>query len=112
MHLCCEQLYTLAAGGYPLTKGLKDLARDIRDPKIEKVFDEIRDGLDRGASLSGCFARHADRFPRFVPSLIRAGEVSGNLPGVLQLLCGHVRGIAESRERLKSMLAYPAQPSK
>ncbi|MBI2432903.1 MAG: type II secretion system F family protein [Candidatus Hydrogenedentes bacterium] len=106
--LLSEQLASLVEGGLPLAPGLKDLAQDLQNRRLERLLREVQLDLERGSTLEQAFGRHADRFPPIFLSLLRAGEQTGNLPAVMRQLTDYTQGLLRLKYRLQAVLAYPA----
>ena len=63
--------------------------------------------LESGASLEEALNQHPEAFSQVYLSLIRAGERSGNLAGVLSQLASYSNRQLEVRSRLEEVIAYP-----
>lgn len=108
LHLLTEQLASVVRGGLPLSASLKALASELRNPRLRPVLEQLHADLDRGAALDEAIDRQHDRFPRVFPALVRAGEASGNLPGVLALIARHAARMIDVRQRIQIAMIYPA----
>jgi type IV pilus assembly protein PilC len=107
LDLLVNQLRNIARGGMPMAPAIKALAEDVRSRRMRPVLTRLHKDLDAGASLEEALSRQANQFPPLFVSMIRAGEESGNLPGVLQLLSGYTNRIVNLRNTLQVALAYP-----
>ena len=67
----------------------------------------LRDEVVSGASLSGALSRWPDSFPALYVSMVKAGEASGQLPGVLERLVKHYERVLSAREKVSMALVYP-----
>jgi len=102
-----EQLLTITHSGLPLSPALKELGKDVRRRRVRRVVKDIQKRLDAGASLEEALNAHPEAFSQVYLSLIRAGERSGNLPGVLSQLVAYANRQVEVRSRLEEVIAYP-----
>lgn len=68
---------------------------------------DLRDRILRGETLSEAVAAHARSFPEIYVNMIKAGEASGALSGVLSRLVIHYERILGMRERIVMALTYP-----
>jgi len=102
-----EELLTIAQSGLPLPAALKEIAQDIKNPRLRAIIEDIRKSLESGASLEEALERHPESFSPVYVSLIRAGERTGNLSGVLTQLCTYSRRLVEMRHVVHELLAYP-----
>jgi type II secretory pathway component PulF len=107
LSLFSEQLNAMVRSGLPLPATLKALAAGMKQPRMREALEGIRTDLERGLPLHEAIERRHDAFPRIYPALIKAGEQSGNLPGVLQLLSRYTAHAAQQRQEMIAALAYP-----
>ena len=108
LQVLSEQLASIMRSGLPLAASLKALAQDLRHPRLKPVLEGLHQDLDRGTALEDAIERQHDRFPRIYPALIRAGEATGNLPGVLDLIGSQASRMVNLKHRIQTALVYPA----
>lgn len=108
LQILSEQLESIVRGGLPLSASLKALASELRNPRLKPVLQKLHEDLDRGLSLEEAVDRQHAHFPRMYPALIRAGEATGNMPGVLSLMSQHTSRMIDIRQRLQIAMIYPA----
>ncbi|MBX3178108.1 MAG: type II secretion system F family protein [Candidatus Hydrogenedentes bacterium] len=108
LNLFAEQLCSLSRAGMPLATALRELAHEVRGRRFRNLIDTAAREVAGGRSLGEVFERHGESFPPLYLALIRVGEHTGNLPGVLQrmIAIGHRRQWL--RQRLMVAVAYPA----
>ncbi|MDP5240920.1 type II secretion system inner membrane protein GspF [Uliginosibacterium sp. 31-16] len=103
-----RQLAGLLDAGLAIDEALTVLGEQSENKREKTLLTLIRQDIATGLSLSAALARFERVFPPFYRALVRAGEESGKLPGVLLRLADYL----ERREELKSRLAmafiYPA----
>ena len=107
LQLLSEQLASIIRSGLPLVPSLQALAKDLRHPRLKPVLEGLHQDLDRGTALEDAIARQHDHFPPMYPALIRAGEASGDLPGVLGLISEHATRIVDLKHRVQAAMIYP-----
>ncbi len=103
-----EQLRTITKSGLPLASSLNALASELKGEKLKRVVRDIRFKLEAGASLAEALEGHPESFSPVYRSMVRAGERSGNLSGVLSHLCTYSTRMVELKHRLQEIMAYPA----
>ncbi|MCP4652132.1 MAG: type II secretion system F family protein [Candidatus Omnitrophica bacterium] len=101
------QLATLIDAGLPLLEGLKDLAREAGDDKIQRVMDDIRYRVESGDSLEGALSFHPDSFSQLYRAIIGAGEATGKLAQVLDDLVALLEWQMELQAKMKEAAIYP-----
>lgn len=107
LRIFVEQLMAVVRSGLPLAPALHSLAQDLRKPRLKAALERLRLDIEHGSGLDEALERQPKAFPSFFVSAVRAGERSGNLAGVLQLLCRHAARITQLRQTLQVALAYP-----
>ncbi|HEV2489914.1 MAG TPA: type II secretion system F family protein [Candidatus Acidoferrales bacterium] len=101
-----QQLNTLIKAGLPILKCLDLLADRVALPKIRPLLQDVRDRVRNGALLSDA-VEAANVFPPVYVTSIRAGEKSGDLPGVLDDYIAYQRTTSAFRKKLLSVIIYP-----
>ena len=79
-----RQLSTLFEAKVPITQSLRTLGAESPSSALRAVAGEILEDVSGGSSLSQAMARHPGVFSRFVISMVRAGEESGQLEAVFR----------------------------
>jgi general secretion pathway protein F len=106
--LMIRQLSTMVKARIPLDEALSALVEQTEDHRLKSVLSQVRESVNEGKSL----AEACNRFPRiFSPifvSMIRVGEVSGNLDLVLNRLAKFTENQYELRNKVIGAMAYPA----
>ncbi len=105
--LFTSELSDLLASGMTLGAGLHALAQRQTGKAQDAIVVDLRDDIVSGASLSGALSRWPDSFPTLYVSMVKAGEASGQLPGVLERLVKHYERVLAAREKVGMALVYP-----
>jgi type IV pilus assembly protein PilC len=101
------QLSAMLAGGLHLVRILTALATETANSKFKKVLTDVRDDITAGASFADALGRHPHIFDRLYVSVVRAGELSGALPIVLDTLTIYLEKAAQLRRKVFGAIAYP-----
>lgn len=107
IEIFCQHLNSIAKGGMPLGPPLKHLAEDLRNPRLTPVLERMHRDLENGVSLEEAVERQRSAFPSVFPAILRAGEASGNLAGVLQLLLDYASRMVQLKNNLQTVMVYP-----
>lgn len=107
LQLLSEQLESIVKSGLPLVPSLKALASELHNPRLKPVLERLHQDLERGVALEDAVDKQHEYFPRVYPALIRAGEATGNLGGVMGLVSQHAARMADLKQRLQLALIYP-----
>ncbi len=101
-------LKTLLGAGVPLVGGLSDVAEQSGNPEFREVLRDVRRNVQSGATLSGAFGLHPDIFPEIFVSILRAGEVTGNMDGALSDLHRFLAWQEELGKTIRQATFYPS----
>ncbi len=102
-----RQLSTIVNSGLPLLQGLDILAEQTEEPRFAKVIHSIGQEVESGGTFSESLRKFPRVFPDLYVSMVRAGEASGNLDGVLLQLADYMEATEELKRRIKSAMTYP-----
>lgn len=102
-----QELAALIKAGLPLLQSLDLMVTRMAEGTFRNVLEEVRDRVRTGEDLSEAFASHGELFPRLYPSILKAGERSGELEQVLRRFIRYQKLVLEARKRVVSALVYP-----
>lgn len=102
-----RQLATIVNAGLPLMQGLDILAQQTDDPNFRRILQQIGTDVEAGATFSEALAKHPGAFPDLYVSMVRAGEASGNLDGILLQLAEYMEATLALRRKIRSAMVYP-----
>ncbi len=102
-----EQMALLLETGTPLQASLQALRKQLDNPAMVELVDELIDDIGQGRQFSVALAKHPEVFSTTYTNLVAASEEGGFMHEVLQQLLA----LDEKREELKktmvSALSYP-----
>ncbi|MEM7406788.1 MAG: type II secretion system F family protein [Pseudomonadota bacterium] len=103
----CFHMEQLVSAGVPLVEGLTDLRDSIEDARMREVIAGMIESIEGGATLSAAMELYPRVFDDVFVSLIRAGELSGQVGEVLRKVTETLKWQDEQAAHLKKLLAYP-----
>ncbi|AUX27759.1 general secretion pathway protein GspF [Sorangium cellulosum] len=103
-----RQLATLIGAGIPLFESLNALIEQVEKESLKKVLTQVREQVREGTSFAKALEGHPSVFPPLYVSMVRAGEASGTLEGVLSRLTTFMENQAKLVGKVTAALAYPA----
>lgn len=103
-----SQLAALLRSGVPLREGLAAIIGQCAHGETRGALEEVAAAVEGGAPPSEAMARRPDMFPETYRALVAAGEASGALDEALLALEEAVSRDLELRERIRSLVRYPA----
>jgi type IV pilus assembly protein PilC len=102
-----QQLGHLTAGGLPVERSLRLMAREMGSKRQTDALNTIAAELEKGTPLPAAFAAQAKSFPPLYTRLLEAGIRGNSLPGMLFNLGRHVQFIQRLRAAWWRAASYP-----
>ena len=102
-----RQLSTMLSAGIPMLEALEILADQAETPGFQCCLDAVVDEIRGGADLSKALSSHPKVFSDIYVSMIKAGEVSGQIDVILTRLAEYLEAAAHLRSEIKSAMTYP-----
>ena len=102
-----RQLATLLQAGIPLAESLGALFDQTENLKFKSVIGEVRAAVNEGTSLADALQKHPKVFEELFVSMIRAGELAGNLDDVLVRLADFLESTQELKSKVTGAMIYP-----
>ena len=102
-----RHLGTIMNTGTDLLSGLDMIGEDAINPLEKKMVFDIKERVSRGEKFSDALANWKNQFNPIFVSLVKAGEASGNLPGILLSYAMELRKDFTFTRRLKGAMVYP-----
>jgi general secretion pathway protein F len=103
------ELATLLESGLPLDRSLSILLQLTEEnPKLNKLVANVLEKVKAGKALADALESQSGVFSKFYLNMIRAGEMGGNLGGVLQRLNEYMERTQELKDTVSTALIYPA----
>jgi type IV pilus assembly protein PilC len=102
-----RQFATMINSGLSLLRSLYILSDQTDNEGLRNVIVEVRQDVEKGASLSQALAKHPKVFSKLYVSMVKSGEVGGVLDSVLLRLSDTIEKQVELRGKIKSALTYP-----
>ena len=101
-------LALLLKAGARLDDALELLSGDSDVGGLRRTVSKIRAAILSGESFGDALTRHPALFPSMYVALVRVGEASGSLPGILEVLAAERARNEALRRKLGDALRYPA----
>jgi type IV pilus assembly protein PilC len=102
-----RQLATMIASGLSLLRALYILEDQTTSKKLKATIAAVRQDVEVGTSLSVAMGKHPRVFSDLFVSMVRAGEVGGNLEEVLERVAVQLEKDDNLRRTVKSAMVYP-----
>lgn len=101
------QLSTYLKSGITLVESLDILIRQTKNKKIKNTLREVIHELTMGESFSKALEKQGNAFPKLLINMIKASELTGELPEVLDDMNEYYTEVEAARKEMISALTYP-----
>ncbi len=102
------QLAAMLGGRLHLARILTSLAAETTNKHFRRVLESVREAISAGSSFADALGLHPQVFDRLYVAVVRAGEMSGSLPVVLDALTTYLEKTAQLRRKVLGAITYPA----
>jgi general secretion pathway protein F len=102
-----RQMATLLRSGIPLAESLTALYDQVQNVRFKVPIGEIRTAVNEGTSLADAMAKHKRIFDELYVSMVRAGEIAGNLDEVLSRLADFLESSQKLKAKVQGAMIYP-----
>ncbi len=106
--LFVQNLSIIMRAGIPLTKGLKILSVQTKSTRFKEALTEVHKEVEAGKAFSEALEKYPRIFPNIFVSMVRVGEVSGNLDKNLEYLAVQLQREHDLVSKTKGAMIYPA----
>lgn len=103
-----RQFSALLDAGLTVDEALTVLADQSDNEREKRLIASLRSDIASGLSLSAAMQGLPRAFPAFYPTLVKAGEDSGKLAGVMQRLAVYLEERSELIAKVALAFIYPA----
>ena len=102
-----KQLHSMLIAGIPMLRILSILEDQTESKGLKKAVSKIIQDINQGLSISDAMDKHPKIFSRLYCDMIKAGEMSGSVPIVLDRLIYIIEHEAKVKSDIKAAFRYP-----
>lgn len=102
-----RQMATLLRAGIPLSESLNAMVDQITNVRLKTPISEVRTAVNEGQSFADSLAKHPKLFGELFVSMVRAGELAGNLDEVLTRLADFLEASQKLTSKVQGAMIYP-----
>lgn len=102
-----RQLSIMIDSNVPPAEAMEALGDQTRNAFFKEKIYNIAKDVREGTQLSKAFGKYPKIFSVFYVNMIRSGEVSGNLPSILQKVASHLENEYEIKSKVTGAMMYP-----
>jgi type II secretory pathway component PulF len=103
-----RQLAVMFAANVSLVESLKIIGAQLANQNFREKIMKISQTVEAGSPLSAALGKYPDIFSPFFVSMVRAGEVSGNLSDQFNYLADYLEKQYYLSGKVKGAMIYPA----
>lgn len=103
-----RQMSDLIDASVPLLRALQITSKQTQNQQLKSLIDQMYYFVQDGGSFSGALAQHKTTFSSLYVNMVKTGEVGGKLEVVLTRLADYLEKEQDTRNKVRSSLAYPA----
>ena len=103
-----RQFATMIGAGLPMVQCLEILASQVENKEMAKIIEQVRQGVQGGATLSESLARHPKVFDQLYTNMVEAGELGGALDAILVRLAVYREKADVLIRKVKGAMIYPS----
>ncbi|MCC6728876.1 MAG: type II secretion system F family protein [Chthonomonadales bacterium] len=105
--LFTRELADLIDAGLPIDRALRVLIEQSDHELLQAMVRHLQEDIRAGKPLSEALRAYPREFPDLYANMIHAGEVSGQLPGVMARLADFLEREQVRRSQVMAALTYP-----
>lgn len=106
--LFSRQLAIMFKARVSLVESLRTLGKQTQNPVFKEKILAITEKVEGGTPLSEALKTFPKLFSSFYVAMVKSGEVSGNLPDILDYLADHLEKEYHFYSRIRGAMIYPA----
>jgi type IV pilus assembly protein PilC len=107
MLMFTRSLATMVNSGLPLLQGIDIMIEQTESVNFKRVLTQIGQDIEAGLTFSDALRKHPKVFSELYTSMVRAGEASGNLDGILVQLAEYLEATEKLKREIRSAMTYP-----
>lgn len=107
MVLFTRSLATMVNSGLPLLQGIDIMIEQTENANFKSVLTQVGQDIEAGLTFSDALRRHPKVFTELYSSMVRAGEASGDLDGILVQLAEYLEATEKLKREVRSAMTYP-----
>jgi len=108
INIMTQQLHTLLNAGIPLIEGLFMLEQQSQSGTLKGILKKVRTDVIAGDSFSAALTKYPKQFSSLYVSMVKAGEISGELELVCMRLATLIEKMMALQGKIQSAMVYPA----
>ena len=102
-----RMLAVMIRAGLPLIEVINILGEQSDKRRLKDVLAQVERTVQEGSSFTEALQKHPRVFSQFFISMVKAGEASGMLDTILDLVATYLEKLASIQRKIRSAVTYP-----
>jgi type IV pilus assembly protein PilC len=103
-----ENLGVMLKAGISISRCLQIQVKQTSNHRFKEILTDVNNQVQQGKGLSEALAKYGSVFPNIVISMIKVGEISGNLDKSLEYLSIQLQREADLKSKTRGAMIYPS----
>lgn len=103
-----RMLAVMIRAGLPLVEVINILGEQADKQRLKSCLAQVERSIEEGSSFTEALQKHPRVFSQFFISMVKAGEASGMLDTILDLVASYLEKMASIQRKIRSAVTYPA----
>lgn len=103
-----ENLSIMLKAGISVARSLQILAKQTKNRKFKAIVEEISTQVEAGKGLGETMEKHPEIFSNIFSSMVKVGEMTGNLDKSLEYLSIQLQREADLKSKARGAMIYPS----
>ncbi len=103
-----ENLSVMLKAGIPISRCLQILAKQTKNHRFQVILGDVYSQVQQGKGLSEAVEKYPRVFPNIIVSMIKVGEISGNLDKNLEYLSIQLHRESDLKSKVRGAMIYPS----
>lgn len=103
-----ENLSVMLKAGISISRCLQIQVKQTANRKFKGILTDVYNQVQQGKGLAEALGKYPGIFPNIVVSMIKVGELSGNLDKSLQYLSNQLQREAALKSKTRGAMIYPS----
>lgn len=104
----CRHLSVMIGSGLPLSQALSILSTQEKNKMFKNVINKIADDVKKGINFADSMQKYPNVFDSVFVSMVRMGELSGNLEEILVVLSDQLEKDHKLVSKVRGAMIYPS----
>lgn len=103
-----RSLSVMISSGLPIVRAVKILVTQTKNKSFQNMLEKVAEDIQGGSQLADAMAKHPAAFNDLFVSMVRVGEIGGNLEEVLQIVAIQLEKEHALMSKVRGAMMYPS----